>query len=196
MKTPSKVTPDVRRRVFELKAGGKSLRQTEAILEAEGVLLTYRSVGEILKGEQPGAEGARGGAGKGTGEQRGAERPPDAPRTAAGTPAVTWEDLPELPLDADVATRALWMKVREARARIKQLPPSADASSEYAAVSRIELAALEKLKAALPKPKPDPTLDPHNIAAREMVHQHVVATIESVKARARRLGYRFPGDEP
>jgi hypothetical protein len=103
----------------------------------------------------------------------------------------------ELPADADLAMRVLWAKLQDIRGRIAALPNDGEHSTAtaFAALTRVELATITKLQEAMPKPKPDPALDPNNIAARVMVHQHVVSTIESVKARARGLGYRFPGDE-
>lgn len=195
MKHSGKATPAVRRRIFELADGKKSQRQIVAVLETEGVTLSQPAIGTILRGERPKPEPEKAAVGAGTGKAQGGQPEPEQGGDGDGTGASVWEDLPALPEDADVATRALWMKVREARERIRSMPKNADTSSEYAAVSRIELAALEKLKAALPKPKADPAKDPHNLAALAMIRQHVIATIESVKRRAREHGYRFPGDE-
>jgi hypothetical protein len=69
-------------------------------------------------------------------------------------------------------------------------------AAAYASILRAFTALLERYHKALPQPEVDHSKDPHSIAARAMILQRVTSTIEAVKARARKAGYRFPGDPP
>ena len=192
MKTPAKVTQDVRRRVFALKADGRSLRQTKAVLEAEGVSLSVQGIADVLKGAEPGPDGVRAVEGTGRGPTPVRVRVGVQGGGSAGESPIT-----EPPADASPYARDLYARLKDTERRMGEIPRDDERSyaAAYASILRAFTALLERYHKALPKPEVDPSKDPHSIAARAMILQRVTSTIEAVKARARKAGYRFPGDQ-
>lgn len=95
--------------------------------------------------------------------------------------------LPALPESASVAARVLWDELKTTRERIRDLPEGSEAAAAYASLSRVLLGELKQLDEMIPPAPPDPSKDPQNIAAREMVHAHVLRAVEGVEARDGRL---------
>jgi len=159
-----KITEPIRRRIEQLS---KSLSQ-QAIaskLRKEGISITQRGVANALSS------------------------PPEPPkaRRPAKTTTKKLAPLPKLPEDASVAARVLWEELKVTRERIRALPLGAETATQHATLSRVLLGQLKQLDEMIPSAPPDPSKDPMNIAAREMVHAHVLRAIEAVEARDGRL---------
>lgn len=192
----------MRARIHELKKQKLSLRAIEGKLTEEGTPLSYVAVRTVLKeGEVPkrskgqaparakpvqGRRGSRERVGGGAAEALGGSE---------GEDTDPLEPLQPLPEDADLAVREHYKMMRETRRRIQALPREASAATDYASLARVARQEARDLQAMLPPPPPDPLKDPHNLAAREMVYGQVLSTIDAVKERARKRGFRWPGDE-
>jgi hypothetical protein len=160
-----KITEPIRRRIEELSEGGLSQQAIASKLRKEGVSVTQRGVANALSS------------------------PPEPTRTskAPKTSSRKFAPLPKLPDDASVAARVLWEELKVTRERIRALPPGAETATQHATLSRVLLGQLKQLDEMIPPAPPDPSKDPMNIAARQMVHAHVLRAIEAVEARDGRL---------
>jgi hypothetical protein len=207
------VTPKLRSRVLALAGEGLSHRGIAAALEAEGLKLSHTSVGTIIRtagdGEGPGVRTQMGR------RRRSPARPPSRPQAGPavepdedeeadpldqvleadrafveGALAVPVQPMPPMPEDATPAVAQAWENLRDARTLLATMRPglaSGDVPmTQFKAALDSAIKAADALTSRMPPPAPDPAKDPVNVAAREMVHAHVLGVIEAVELRSGR----------
>jgi hypothetical protein len=195
----SRITDEMRARIVLLNAEGLSLRKIEDQLEVDGTPLSHMAVRDVVLAHKKALEIAKAnpgtGTGKGAGKEPGKVRGRERAKNSAGDSAgnIEGEDegelppLPPLPDEADLAAVAHYQVMKETRARMRALPREPKHASMYASLARVARSEAKDFAALLPKPKPDPNKDPHNIMARELIHGHVLSTIVAVETRIGRL---------
>lgn len=208
------VTPKLRARVLVLAAEGLSHRKISAALEADGVRLSHTSVGTVIRtagdGDGPGVKTG----GYRTPRKGRPPSQPSRVETSVyaddeeeeadpldhvleadrafieGALAVPVQPMPPMPEDATPAVAQAWENLRDARTLLATMRPglaSGDVpTTQFKAALDSALKAADALTSRLPPPVPDPAKDPVNIAAREMVHAHVLGVIEAVELRSGR----------
>jgi hypothetical protein len=114
-----------------------------------------------------------------------------------GALAVPVQPMPPMPEDATPAISQAWENLRDARTLLATMRPglaSGDVPmTQFKAALDSAIKAADALTSRLPPPVPDPAKDPVNVAAREMVHAHVLGVIEAVELRSGRLCARCAG---
>lgn len=176
MKIKGRVTPAMRRMVLDLHGQGLSHRKIEAAMTEAGTPLSRTGVADIIR------------AASGT-----PAAPPPEPSPASPAPTLAEVDipLPTLPPDAPIAAQVLWAELLELRAAARSMYPRVLVGefpmTQWVAAKTHVLRLMRSLEEMLPPPKPDPASDPTNIAAREMVHGHVLRTIRAAEERSGRI---------
>ena len=109
-------------------------------------------------------------------------------QTDAG--ALAWEldrPIPEIPDDSAPHTVMLWRWLVDAVQMAQFLRPKVLAGdypmTQFTGICNQAIKLVQELHELIPPPPPDPSKDPQNIAAREMIHAHVLSTIKAVEAR-------------
>ncbi len=101
------------------------------------------------------------------------------------------EALPRLPPDATLSARAVWWDLVQVRAEVAAMRPKvrtgALPATQWLALVKEATRLAKELATLLPPPPPDAAKDPANIAARALVHAHVLQGIEAAEARCGRL---------
>lgn len=158
-KKPSDITPRVDARIRELHAQGCSLRRIEETLEAEGIRVSYRRCGEVLKGP--------------------AKKPYVAPEVTELDPGAG------APLDV---VRGRLEQVRGIVSRLATAVEDGEYEpSKWGSLAKLEADLAARLVALTPPVPPDPANDPSNIQARGVLHAHVLSAVEAVEARTGRM---------
>jgi hypothetical protein len=107
-----------------------------------------------------------------------------------GALAVPVQPMPPMPEDATPAVAQAWENLRDARTLLATMRPglaSGDVPmTQFKAALDSAIKAADALTSRMPPPAPDPAKDPVNVAAREMVHAHVLGVIEAVELRSGR----------
>lgn len=213
---PAKVDGRVRRRIEELFDAGGSVRTITKALAVEMLDPPARStIGDVLKGRQrpEGAPSAPVASPRASGAApKRVIEVPEAPEVApasdsgdqGGPTPGPFESLADAeallapPADSPPYVVMAWILVREARAdlaaaRAARMTGDATASN-IATLSANVTRLLKFYQEVAPPPPPDPAKDPTNIAARAMVLQTVVRSIEAAGARVGRICLRCRQD--
>jgi hypothetical protein len=183
-----KVTKKLRDRVMGLRAqrnaqgNALSYRAIAAILETEGTPLSHVAVQNVIR----------------EGERRKARIPakprtaPSPPTATATTPPATEPEppdsaLPPLPDDASLAAKACYRDLLDVTNLARDIRGDVisgdERANQYSVLIRTAASLRKELADLLPPPIKDPSKDPVNIAAREMIHAHVLRAIEGAEAR-------------
>lgn len=194
-----KVTSKVRERILELGGEGRSHRQIEAILGAEGVVLTHRTVGVTLKAaklEQERAKEARRGKGGGARGERARDRRGGAPGRekggasggdGGGADRGAGNVAPVLPANAGPLAEMLWDQLQAAREAERELRRKMISNDDPAGPWATTVGQVRQLIKALSELMPaavsDPAADPNNVAARAATHDRVLQMVEAAEAR-------------
>ena len=173
---PHKMTsPAAIMRALELTKAGKSLREVSSALKAERLAdVAPMTISRLLSRST---------------RTKAKQRAQHVEVTANGNDSSLASALDDIPTSAPLDV--LRDRLAKVRGLLKRLEPSVE-SGTYSPTSWVTLMNAEMKLAAtiasLTPPAPEEAAkDPHNIAAREMVHRHVLRAIEAVEARNGRL---------